>query len=112
MDAAFILREKEIGLGRLPAIVHPKPIFRCDANLLFDDLIYFCSERGNGGVCLGRIKALGEYQASDRRSHCAHNRRTSASIARTIPMFQDDSKQALREHRREILDPSPRYYPP
>src|SRR5437879_12811717 len=63
MDAAFILREKEIGLGRFPAIVHPKPIFRCDANLLFDDLIYFCSERGNGGVCLGRIKALGENHA-------------------------------------------------
>src|SRR6267378_6947157 len=68
MDATLILREKKIGLGRLPAIVHPKPIFRCDANLLFDDLIYLGSERCNGGVRLGRIEAIGENHAPTRRT--------------------------------------------
>src|SRR5713101_10132618 len=47
IDAAFVLGEKEIGLGRFPAVVHPKPIFRRTANLLRDNLISFCSKGYN-----------------------------------------------------------------
>jgi len=59
MDAAFILREKKIGLWRLPAIVYQNQSSGADANLLFDDLIYFCSEGGNGRRLPWRIEALG-----------------------------------------------------
>src|SRR6266702_4376004 len=48
IDATFVSREKKIGFWRFPAIMYPKPIRRCAADLCSDEFICFRGERFHG----------------------------------------------------------------
>src|SRR5260370_2379781 len=58
IDATLVTREKKIWLGCFPAIMHPKPIFRRLADLFFDNIVCFRSQRFHGGT--GGIESIGK----------------------------------------------------
>ena len=91
INAALVIREEELRLGRFPPIVHPEPIFWRGANLRFDGVIAFRGDRVHR--IARRIEAFSETHSPPRRARRRSNARDHRGVS---PLREQTAKRRGR----------------